>query len=51
LQQAGGGSLSPLGDGTGAGGYPHSAWFWGSGIEIDGEIIPHAFMFDNLPPE
>lgn len=30
---------------------PNSAWFWGSGCEIDGEIIPHAFMFDNLPPE
>lgn len=30
---------------------PNSAWFWGSGTEIDGEIIPHAFMFDNVPPE
>lgn len=30
---------------------PCTAWFWGSGNEIDGEIIPHAFMFDNVPPE
>lgn len=30
---------------------PNSAWFWGSGCEIDGEIIVHAFMFDNIPPE
>lgn len=30
---------------------PNSAWFWGSGCETDGEIIVHAFMFDNVPPE
>ncbi len=30
---------------------PNSAWFWGSGCEIDGEIIVHGFMFDNVPPE
>jgi len=30
---------------------PNSAWFWGSGCEIDGEIIVHAFMFDNVPLE
>ena len=30
---------------------PNSAWFWGSGCEIDGEIIVHSFMFDNIPPE
>ncbi|MDD2706093.1 MAG: LuxR C-terminal-related transcriptional regulator [Acidocella sp.] len=30
---------------------PNSAWFWGSGCEIKGEMIPHAFMFDNVPPE
>jgi len=30
---------------------PNSAWFWGSGCEMDGEIIVHSFMFDNVPPE
>lgn len=30
---------------------PNSAWFWGSGCEIDGEIIVHNFLFDNLPLE
>ncbi len=30
---------------------PSSAWFWGSGCEIDGEIIVHAFMLDNVPPK
>lgn len=29
----------------------NSAWFWGSGCEIDGEIIVHGFMFDNISPE
>lgn len=30
---------------------PNSAWFWGSGCEINGELIVHAFMFDNVPLE
>lgn len=30
---------------------PNSAWFWGSGCKIEGEIIVHSFMFDNIPPE
>lgn len=30
---------------------PNNAWFWGSGCEIDGEIIVHSFMIGNIPPE
>lgn len=30
---------------------PNSAWFWGSGCEMDGEIIVHSFMIGNIPPE
>jgi len=30
---------------------PNSAWFWGSGCEIAGEIIVHTAMFGNIPLE
>jgi len=30
---------------------PNSAWLWGSGCVMDGEIIVHNFLFDNIPLE